>query len=144
MALHTGFIAKTVVLADDNFGLDAIAGESGKIVDVGWGGEVTTSTAMRTRFARSSGGTVPVAGDVQKRHPNSVGNIIGFITGWTAQPALVAGNLIPVASWNAHGGTVRWLASPEEAIIILGAEQISCREFLGAIAASFGATWDED
>lgn len=144
MARYTGFEAKTVVLADDNFSLDAAAGESGKIGDVGWGGEVTTSTAMRTRLARSSGGATPVSGDVQKRHPNSVTNVINFVDGWTTQPTLTAGNLIPVASWNAHGGTVRWLAAPGEEIEILGAEQISCREELGAIAASFGATWDED
>ncbi len=144
MARYTGWEQKTIVLADDNFALDAIAGESGRILDVGWGGEVTTSTAMRTRFSRSSGGTVPVSGDVQKRHPNSVANIVNFVNAWTAQPTLDAGNLIPVASWNAHGGTVRWLAAPDEEIIILGAEQISCREALGAVAASFGATWDED
>ncbi len=144
MARYTGVEAKTVVLADDNFGLDAIAGESGRILDVGWGGEVTTSTAMRTRLARSSGGTVPVSGDVQKRHPNSVTNVIQFVDGWTVQPTLTAGFLIPVAAWNAHGGTVRWLAAPGEEIEIIGAEQISCREELGAIAASFGATWDED
>lgn len=144
MSVYTGLEQKTVVLAEDNFGLDAAAGESGRILEVGWGGEVTTSTAMRTRLARSSGGTVPVAGDVQKRNPNSVANIIEFADGWTVQPTLDAGSLIPVASWNAHGGTVRWLAAPGEEIIILGAEQISCREALGAIAASFGATWDED
>ena len=144
MARYTGWEQKTVVLADDNIAWDAIAGESGRILDVGWGGEVTTSTAMRTRLARSATGTVPVSGDVQNRHPNSVANVIQFVDGWTVQPTLTAGNLIPVASWNAHGGTVRWLAAPGEEIEIVGAEQISCREALGAVAASFGGTWDED
>jgi len=148
MGVYTGNDAGiTPVTTDDNFSLDAGAGESGQILEVGWGGEATASTAMRTRLARSGGSpATPVVGTAGKRRPNSVANIIIFTTGWTTQPTIdaVPQDLIPVQSWNAHGGVVRWLAAPGEEIIMIGAEIICCRNAVGVGVSSYGATWQED
>ena len=45
-------------ITNDNWTLDAGFGKSGKVLEVTWGGELTTSTAMATRIARSSGQSV--------------------------------------------------------------------------------------
>jgi len=150
MAVYTGNDAGiTPATTDDNFTLEPAASTSGRILEVGWGGEATASTAMRTRLARSTGGATPVAGTPGKRHNNSVANVIIFITGWTTQPTIAAvpQDLIPIQSWNAHGGVVRWLAAPGEEIVMTdfsGAENVSCRNAVGVGVSSYGCSWDED
>jgi len=148
MAIYTGFVAKTTVEGDDNWVLIAAADEYGEIIDIGWGGEQTASTAMRTLVQRSTSGTTPSGGDISRRSSHSGGatptsNYVAFNVTWAAQPTRAAGNLIPVASWNAHGGVVRWLAAPGEEILIIGAEQFSCEADVGAAASSYGVTWSE-
>ena len=52
MAKYSGTVLGiTPSTTDDNWGLAAGASESGRIVEVHWGGEATTSTVMRTRVA---------------------------------------------------------------------------------------------
>jgi len=150
MAVYTGNDAGiTPATTDDNWTLDAVATETGQILEVGWGGEATASTAMRTRLARGSGAAAtPVVGTPGKRHPNSVANLIAFTTGWTTQPTIdaVPQDLIPVQSWNAHGGVVRWLAAPGEEIVMIGGTNvyICCRNAIGVGVSSYGVTWDEN
>ncbi len=50
MSVYTGFLAiATPSTTDDNWTIQPVAGESGMILECGWGGEATASTAMRTR-----------------------------------------------------------------------------------------------
>lgn len=136
-------LTKTPNLAEDNWGLDAVANEHGNIWEVKMSGQSVVTTAMETRVARSGSGTVPVAGDVEKRHPKSDTNKIAFVKDWTVHPTLVAGSLF-AESWNSHGGVIRWLASPGEEFVIIGAEQISCRGVVGLGVSTYQVVWDED
>lgn len=127
----------------DLWTLDAAAGKSGKVSEIMLGGEASTSTVMRTRVARSSGGVTPTAGNVQKKHPNSPANGITFAVGWTTQPTLAGGNLVAVA-WNAFGGLWRWVANPGEELFIIGPAEISCRQAAGAGVVTGHVAWIED
>lgn len=129
--------------SNDNWSLNTGSGETGRIYEFQMGGEVTTSTAMRTVVARSSGGTTPTTGNVQKIHPSSPTNLIDFVTSWSAQPSLTAGSLVTIG-WNAHGGSIRWLAAPGEELIILASAQVSCRNSIGTAQSSYGLIWGED
>lgn len=130
--------------ANDNWTLDVAANTSGKILEVHWGGEVTTSTAMHTKVSRTTAvGTTNTNGNVQKVHPYSVANKFNFVSAWTTQPTLATGALF-AESWNAHGGLVRWLAAPGEEFIIIGAADISCRNSNGTATSTYGTIWEED
>lgn len=142
MPIYTAYEAKTNAITDDLLALDAAAGEDGAVMEFSIGGEVTTSTAARVRLSRSSGGTVPVSADVQQRHPNSAAPRIQAADSWTAQPTLDVGALFGT-SWNAHGGVIRWLAAPGEEMEVVGAEQVSLRELLAAVAISGSVIWLE-
>ena len=145
MARYSGTVlGLTPSLTDDNWALDAAAAEMGSILEVHWGGEVTTSTLMRTRVARSSGQAgAATLGNVAKINSRSAANLLDFaLTYATTQPALDAGDLF-AESWNAHGGVVRWLAAPGEEFIIIGAAVVSCRNAVGTALSSYGVIWDE-
>ncbi len=143
---YMGHVSKTPSLASDNWALDAGAGESGKITEVRFSSAATGGggASMNTEVSRTNNaGTVPVAGNVQQGHPNSPANLITFVTSWTSQPLLDPGSLLQ-EEWLSAGGVVRWLAGPDEEWIILGAEQISCRNIAGLAASSYRAVWHED
>lgn len=142
MGIYTAFEAKTNVVADDLLALDATAIEVGAVMEFAIGGEVITTTAARVRLSRSSGGTVPIAADVQQRHPNGQAPVLQAVDSWTAQPALTVGALFGT-SWNAHGGVIRWLAAPGEEMEIVGAAQLSLREVTAAVALSGSLIWLE-
>ncbi len=152
MARYSGVVKEiTPVTTDDNWALDAAtAGDLAKILEVHWGGFVTTSTAMTTRVTRpTTAGTVPVAGTAAVLSPfHTAANKVEFVTGWTAQPVLAADEAdLFTESWNAHGGVVRWLAAPgEEFIVTFGLlfEGISCRNLNGVAASTYGTIWEED
>ena len=103
MARYAGTVKSiTASTSDDNWALTAGTGKSAKIIEVHWGGETTTSTAMCTRVARSSGQTgATTAVTTAKIHPNSptAGTVLGS-TFATTQPTLDAGDLF-AESWNA-------------------------------------------
>lgn len=149
MSSYSGVVREMSPLStDDNWFLAANASESGKIIEVHWGGLVTTSTTMTTRVARASGQSGnTTAGNVAKVHPNSATNLISFGTTFaTTQPTLDAGDLF-AESWNAHGGVVRWLAAPGEEFVIIGAATetlISCRNASGSATSTYGCIWAED
>lgn len=133
----------TPVLANDNFALDAGASESGRVYELRFSGESTATTAMFTAFGRTANdGTVPVAGNVQKRHPNST-QAITFVASWGGQPTQDLGALLS-ESWNSFGGVVRWHAGPDEEFIIIGVEQLSCRNAVGLGVSTYRIAWDED
>lgn len=146
MARYTGSRQSiTPSLTNDNYTLVTGVAESGRVLEVSWGGEVTTSTLMNTRIARSSGQAgAETAGAVAKTHPNSATNLISFVTTFaTTQPTLDSGSLFQT-SWNAHGGVVRWLAAPGEEFVLLPSAGISCRNGTGTALSSYHIIWEED
>jgi hypothetical protein len=149
MAIYAGGVRSiTPSTTDDNWALTAGASKSGKIIEVSWGGEATTSTAMCTRVARGSGQTGNTTAITNaKKHPNSPssGLVLGS-TFATTQPTLDAGDLF-ATSWNAHGGVIRWLAAPDEEFVIIGAstETVICnRNSVGTATSSYHTVWSED
>lgn len=146
--LYSGVVRSiTPSTTDDNWALAAGASEQAAIKEVHWGGEATTSTAMHTRVARSSGQAgSTTTGNVEKIHPYSAANSVSFATTFaTTQPTLEAGDLFAV-SWNCHGGVVRWLAAPDEEFILIGAATelcVSCRNSVGTGVSSYGVVWQE-
>lgn len=151
MARYNGFrggITPSAGVA--NWVLEATATATGKVQEVTFGGETTTSTAMRTRIARDSavGVGARTAGDVQKTNQLSPANGIFFSTTYaTTQPVIVAGALWGT-SWNTHGGVVRWLAAPGEEFVMHhnGAANFSieCRADAGTGTSTYAVTWEED
>lgn len=144
MARYSGTVRSiTPNTSNDNWTLVAGASESGKVIEVYFGGEATTTTAMCTRVARSSSGTTPSNGNVAKIHPNHVTNVIDYVASWSSYPTVDAGNLF-CTSWNAHGGVIRWLAAPGEEFVIIASGQVSCRNSVGTGTSTYGVVWEED
>jgi hypothetical protein len=116
------------------------------VQEVWLGGEVTSSTAMRTRIARDSAvGTTRTAGSVQKLDQTyiaSLGNAAFFSTSYTSLPTIVAGCLVSF-SWNANGGYIRWLAAPGEEFVMSTATSIECRADIGSGQSNYGVVWTE-
>lgn len=115
-----------------------------KILEVGWGGEATTTTALRTRLALASTAGTSITGtvDVVKQIP-ATDPTNAFVTGTSStSPTYAAGNLIPFSSWNAHGGVVRWLANPGEEFVLVqavtGGKQVALRNENGVAQISCG------
>ena len=139
----------TPAAAVANWILETVANVEAKIMEVSWGGEVTTSTAMRTRIARDSalGTGTRTAGNVQKGNQHSPANAAFFSTTYaTTQPTIAAGALFGT-SWNAHGGVVRWLAAPGEEFQIFDAAaanaSLECRQDVGTATSTYDVIWEE-
>lgn len=151
MARYTGFrtgITPSAGVA--NWVLETVSGVEARVIEVSWGGETTTSTAMRTRIARDSavGTGSRTSGDIQKINNHSPTNSGFFSTTYaTLQPTIVAGALFGT-SWNAHGGVVRWLAAPGEEFQVFdsGATNASleCRADSGTATSSYHVVWEEE
>lgn len=132
-----------------NWVLESASGGQAEVQEVSWGGETTTSTAMRTRIARDSivGTGSRTAGNVQKLNMHSAANVVFFSTTYaTAQPTILIGALFGT-SWNAHGGVVRWLAAPGETFNVYDAgattASLECRADVGTATSSYDVIWEE-
>lgn len=151
MAQYTGAqLGITPTAGVANFVLQSANNTSGYIKEFSYGGEVTTSTAMRTRMARDSalGVGSATAGNVQKGTQHSPSNGFTFATTYaTTQPTIVAGG-VWATSWNAHGGVVRILLDPTERIDVYdnGAttSSLECRQDVGTATSSYGVVWVEE
>lgn len=151
MAQYTGSaLGITPVAGVANSVLESVAGKSGNVKEITFGGEVTTSTAMRTRLARDSavGTGARTAGNVQQGNQHSPANGIFFSTTYaSAQPTVVAG-AIWGTSWNAHGGVIRWLADPAEQCGVYDAAaanaSLEVRQDVGTATSSYVTIWLED
>ncbi len=139
-----------------NWVLDAgttIIGNYGRVLEVSWGGELTTTTAMRTRWARpTNSGTTTFAaiGIVQQGNPNAGTTNSRFGTFTTVPTMPTAPAALYATSWNAHGGIGRWLASPGEEWMYMGGtttgkNQVVCLNDVGLSATSMsaGVAWEE-
>jgi len=145
--------AFTPSTTNDNWTVDSVGtGVFGKIIAIGWGGRLITSTGYRTRWVRPSaagtGGKTALT--VNGHQPNY--NTAAFTltsTYATTQPTLPAD---PAAlwgqDWNAQGGLgvmVFPLANPwwVSTGVLQGA--LSCRNIAGTDSngSSYDVTWEE-
>ena len=144
--------AFTPATNQDNWTLDSqTSGVFGKIVAVGWGGRLTTSTGYRTRWTRptASGSSTFTALTNSYHQPNytSVGSRVGTFATAPTLAADPAGNLW-AQDWNAQGGVgliVMPLANPWWFSNGILQGQISCRNIAGTDAngSSYEVTVEE-
>jgi len=149
MALYTGTnLNRTPDTTSDEWTLDAASGEVGALYFVEAGGQGSSSAAMRTRWATSSGaaGALSALSSILKTDPiqQALTNLIAFGRPYaTTQPTLDAGDWY-AESWNAHGGLVRYQAAvPGDELIIIGPKTVSCRTVSGTAASSYICKWRE-
>lgn len=132
-----------------NWVLETVANVEAQVLEFSWGGELTTSTAMRTRISRDSavGTGSRTAGNTQKINNHSPAATAFFSTTYaTLQPTINNGALWGT-SWNAHGGVVRWLAAPGEEMDLYDASaanaSLECRADVGTGTSSYNVIWQE-
>jgi hypothetical protein len=142
--------------ANGNWNLLAgTAGQFGKVVQIAWGGRLTTSTGYRTRWGRPSGTAVAGAasaftGQPIASQPNYTAAGFTFVQQWaTTNPTLPADpqNLY-AQDWNAQGGVgviVFPLANPWWIVNGILQSIITCLNVAGTDAngSSYGVTWEE-
>lgn len=140
--------------SNDNWNLDvntATAGTFGKVVAIGWGGQLTTSTGYRTRWTRpqTAASSTFTALSLQAHQPNyqNAGARVGT---WAVQAALFTdpNSNLWAQSWNGQGGVgmiVFPLANPWWFVTGAMQGQISCRNVSGtdASGSSYEVTWEE-
>lgn len=149
---YGGVVSITPATANDNWTIGpGAAGIFGKVFEIFWGGQLTTSAGYATRWVRpTTVGVTPVAITLGYGQPNYVAAGLALASGWTTQPVIPAtgvGNLF-AQSWNAQGGQgsivmpldKEWWVS---ATILTG--QISCRNISGtdASGSSYFMGWKE-
>jgi hypothetical protein len=150
MSVYNGYVRSiTASTTDDNWTVVGTAATMAcRVLSVAMSGEATTSTAMHTRHARSTGqnGTWTL-GTTEKSDPNSPAGQMSFATTFaTTQPTLSSGDLLAM-SWNAHGGIMYWHSgSPDEEWFLIGASvnvNISSRNSVGTGTSSYGCSYRE-
>jgi len=138
--------------ATQNLVLEAdTAGDYGKVTKVSWGGELTASTAARTRWTRPStgGSSTFTTLTPEPSHPSNSPRLRcgTFASNPTLQAAPIA---IFGISWNKHGGGGIWSATQpdEEWVVVNGVaqSQISCAQDVDLTATSMSTSihWKED
>src|SRR5574341_621620 len=146
--LYTPAATNTILFAQT-------AGYFGRVLEVSWGGFLTTTTAMLTRWTRSqtaiSGTTTNLSATILSGGSNPPTARLRVLN---SAPQTGGSYAAPIAlyatAWNAHGGIGRWLAAPgEEWVALAGAaptDGIWCNNDQGTTAssASFGLAWSED
>lgn len=151
---NAGNGAFTPSTTNDNWTLDAVGtGVFGKIVSIGWGGSLTTSTGYRTRWVRPTaagvgGKTALTIGFSQPNYATAA--FTATSTYATTQPVLPtdpAGNLY-ATNWNGQGGLgviIHPLANPWWVVTGVLQGALSCRNTFGvdANASSYQMTWEE-
>jgi len=144
--------AFTPATTQDNWCLDSqTAGVFGKVVAIGWGGRLTTSTGYRTRWTRPTtiGSGTFTALTLGYGQPNyfTAGARCGT---FATQPVLAAdpaGNLW-AQDWNAQGGVgviVMPLANPWYFVNGVLTGQVACRNVAGTDAngSTYSVEWEE-
>lgn len=144
--------AFTPSLASDNYTIDSqSAGVFGKVIAIGWGGRLTTSTGYRTRWTRPTGGASGAFTNLTPAFHQPNFTTFGSRIGTFATPATLAadpaGNLW-AQDWNSQGGiglVVMPLANPWWFVNGILTGQISCRNIAGtdSNASSYEATVEE-
>lgn len=136
----------------DNYTLDSqSAGVFAKVIAIGWGGDLTTSTGYRTRWTRPTtiGSTTTTVLTLAAHQPNY--NTAGArVATFSTAPVLAAdpSSNLWAQNWNAQGGlgiVVLPLANPWWIVNGILTGQISCRNVVGtdASGSSYEVTWEE-
>ena len=141
-----------------NWVLDAgttITSNYGRILEVSWGGELTTTQQMRTRWLRPNTSATTTFQQIgtsvyQSGNPQAGQSNMRFGTFTTVPTIPTAPMALYATSWNAHGGIGRWLASPGEEWTIIagtttGKNQVVCVNDVGLTPTSMscGVAWEE-
>src|SRR5262245_24705645 len=148
-ASRGGVSGLTFAATTDLIIIEAGSNKMATIIEVGWGGEATTSTAMRTRLTLASTAGTSITGtvDVQGRSPATDGTKAATLGTSSTSPTYAVGSMIPIMSWNAHGGIVRWQAMPGEEFILIqavtGGKQASLRNEVGSATGTAGLVFVE-
>jgi|GEM_PF-5615838 len=150
--LTCGNGAFTPATNQDNWTLDSqTAGVFGKVIAIGWGGRLTTSTGYRTRWTRPTtiGSSTFTALTSAFHQPNyaTFGARVGTFATAPVLASDPAGNLW-AQDWNAQGGVgmvVMPLANPWWIVNGILTGQISCRNIAGtdASGSSYEVTYEE-
>lgn len=143
--------AHTPSTTQDNYTLEAdTAGDVMKVVSIGWGGRLTTSTGYRTRWVRpTTGGSGIFTALGTESHSPGYNTPLGRAGTYATAPTLPADpDALHGQDWNAHGGlgyVVLPLATPWWIINGLLTNQLSCRNIAGVDAngSSYSAVWEE-
>ena len=128
----------TFAATTDVIVIEAGTNRMATVIEIGWGGEATTSTAMRTRFtgATTAGTAITGTVDVQKRSPATDPTQAATLGVSSTSPTYGAGSMLPIMSWNAHGGIMRWIAAQGEEFVLIQAvttgKQAALRNEVGA------------
>lgn len=136
--------------------LAASAGVFAKVIQIGWGGRLTTSTGYRTRWSRPTGTAVAGAasaftGQPAAAQPNYTSAGCTFVQSWaTTNPTLSADpqNNLYAQDWNAQGGVgviVHPLANPWWLVNGIAQGIITCLNVAGTDAngSSYTVAWEE-
>ena len=135
----------TVANGTPNIAVRTGASEFTEIVEAFWGGEVTTSTAMRTGIFRADEGVGGVALVPTRFAENQTASPRTEAVGptFSTDPA-PENSALWQTSWNGHGGVIRWLAAPGEEIIMLGTSTVIIENQVGGNTAStYGMVFGE-
>lgn len=138
--------AFTPATNQDNYTVDSqTAGVFGKVIAIGWGGRLTTSTGYRTRWTRPTtiGSSTFTALTLSYHQPNYV--TVGSRVGTFATAPILPADPINLwgQDWNAQGGVgviVMPLANPWWFVNGVLTGQISCRNIAGTDAN--GSSYD--
>ena len=137
----------TPVVGDPNIVLEAAASEYAEILEFHMGGEVTTSTLMRTRVTRAAEGVGSATAVATQKitSENQPAATIACTLGdhATTKAAPDDAGALWGESWNAHGGVIRWLASPGEEITLLGVSTVIIENDVGTALSTYGFVWAE-
>lgn len=128
--------------SNDNWTLVAGSSEMGFVKYLSGTGEATSSTAMRTRVARSTGGTTASTATAAKTRPHQPAPSLDFVTGWSSQPTLATESLF-YASWNCNGGGFRIMLAGADQLVIPPSANLSCRNAVGTGTSSYEVHWEE-
>lgn len=145
--------AFTPVTTNDNWNLDygITAGSFGKVIAIGWGGRLTTSTGYRTRWTRPTTAALGTYATLTSAfHQPNYGTMQGRVGTWNTAAVLATdpGGNLWAQDWNAQGGLgmiVMPLANPWWLVNGILQGQISCRNVAGtdASGSSYEVTFEE-
>lgn len=127
---------------DDLMTIIAPANKMVRIRRVQVWGEATTSTVMRTRIQRSTGGTTG-GGAITAEKANTSDPAASAVvnTTWATQPSL-SGNPQYTLAWNAFGGGVDLVLDGRE-LYLVNSEQLSIRQAAGTGVLSLTVELEE-
>jgi len=137
-----------------NWCLDAVgAGVFGKVIMIGWGGSLTTSTGYSTRWARptSSGTGTKTTITLGYLQPNYTVAAFTAATSYaTSQPVFPAQSVgdLWTQNWNGQGGVgviVMPLANPWWVANGVLQSELGCQNYTGtdASGSSYSCEWEE-